>query len=86
MGRCRKMNKLGAIGSSGNLYRLIGNTGPRSPNVSKVIKESDGTPIHSQYRRLASSAEHFRMQFSWPTDKIYIFHLCLQMNQCRWNC
>lgn len=33
-----EMEKAVAVGSSGNLYRLIGNIHPQKPRVSEVIK------------------------------------------------
>ena len=61
------MEKAAAIGDSRRLFRLIRDTGPRKPHVSELIKESDGSWIHSQDRRLERWAEHFKNQFTWPT-------------------
>ena len=64
--KCREMEKAARIGNSRSLFRLIRDTGPRRPGVSEIIKESDGSLIHSQGRRLERWAEHFKGQFSWP--------------------
>ena len=57
---------MAAIGNSRVLFQLIRNTVPRKPKPSEVICEKDGTPIHSQHRRLHRWSEHFQEQFSWP--------------------
>lgn len=54
--------KATAVGDSHDDYRLIDSTGPRKRWVPKVIKESDGTLIHSRERRLARQAVGFREQ------------------------
>ncbi|MBM6549358.1 reverse transcriptase family protein, partial [Streptococcus dysgalactiae subsp. equisimilis] len=66
--KCKGMGEAPAVGNSRNLFRLIRSTGPRKPGVSEVIKEADGSVIHSQERRLDRWAEHFRDQFSWTTS------------------
>lgn len=44
-------------------YRLIGVTGPRKLNSNKVVKESDGSRIHSRGHRLKLGVQHFVEQF-----------------------
>lgn len=51
--RCIEIEKDAAIGSRHNLYRLISNSALHMPSVGKVIKESEGTLIHSRKGRLA---------------------------------
>lgn len=51
VGECREMERAAAIGNGHNLDRLVGNTGSRKPSANEVIKESDGTLIHSTERR-----------------------------------
>lgn len=52
-------------GNSCNLLRLLKATGPRKLSACKMVKESDGSPIHSQELNSEHWAENFLGQFSW---------------------
>lgn len=67
MGRCRKTEQTATDGNNYNIYRLIRNTGPQKPSLSKMTGKSDGTLIHPEQRRMSRWEEHVRKQFSWPT-------------------
>ena len=64
--KCQELEKAAAIGNSRRLFRLIKETGPRKPGMSDLIKEANGSWIHSQNRRIERWAEHFKGQFTWP--------------------
>lgn len=80
MGRCREMQKAAAIGNGSNPYRLIRNTDPRERSANEVIKESDGTAIHCQDRRLTLWKNNLRSSLVGPRQQ-WTFQFCLQMNQ-----
>lgn len=62
----REMGKATSVGNGTNLYWLTRNIGPRKLSVSKVIRESEGTPTHSREHRRVLWRERFREQFRWP--------------------
>lgn len=48
----QRVKKAAIIINKRDLYRLTENAGPRNSSASKVIKESDGSLIHSQMCQL----------------------------------
>lgn len=58
-----EIERVAAIGSSCSIYRLLRNARPPKLNVGAIIKESDGTLVHSQEHRLALWAKHFKGGF-----------------------
>lgn len=58
------MEKTAVKGSSRNLYRRIRESEPRKLAMSRVFKESYGSLIHNQQRRLKGWIKLFEEQFN----------------------
>ncbi|THD18623.1 hypothetical protein D915_010813 [Fasciola hepatica] len=60
------MEKVAAIGNSRSLFRPNRNTGSQNPGVNELMKETNGSLIQTQERRLTGWAWHFYEQCIWP--------------------
>lgn len=65
--KCKEMEKAIIVANFTDGLRTLFHAKPR---ISQVLKESEDTLIHSQYRRLGLWAEHFRARFNCPTAKM----------------
>ena len=86
--KAAEMEIAAATGNARKLFQIIRDSGTKTPGVSELICELDGTVIQNLHRRLDRWAEHFKLQFTGQPPHLSLsppsrYIGCLHLPTCK---